>query len=195
MHAATAESHILSEKFAALHWQSLREGELSRELGLDAIYVFYDLLVNSSHGRVFYSKTTSGDILSLCCVLTDYDAFSRMLNRRLLAGVLKKIMLGKLSPFVLLKELQRRKRDLPVSLRKVHLGMIVRNAAYGPVATYRLTENLRDALAYLGSLGLKEVWASSLKTNQASILFLERNGFAKYCTHADIVFLTYLLKN
>lgn len=197
MKAATREEdpHLsLSNKFAALHWQSLGEGEFSRKLGPEAVRVFYNLLLNSAFGRVFHSETASGDILSLCCVFTDYDAFSRTLSKKLVPIVLTRVLLGKLSPLVLLQEGLRRKKDLPGDLRKFHLGMIVRNAEYGPIATRKLMENLRDALAYLGDLGVKELWASSLRTNHASIMFLARNGFTEYRSHSDIVFLTYSIK-
>lgn len=174
---------------AELHFNSLDRSEFSRQLGLKAVQIFYQLLLDCPWGKVFFSRRQSGAVVSLCCVFSDYVAFQKVLERKLLPLVFIRVVSFKLSPMVMLSEFRRQKKSLPSELVKCHLGMIARDESLAPASTASLLENMRMGLSYLKSEGFSRVWASALGSNQRSLVFLISNGFCEYELCSDTVFL------
>lgn len=184
----------LARRLAELHHAELPEGEFSRHLGLRAIEIFYEALLTSEHGRVFYTAATDGQVISLCCVVTGYDAFSRALRPRLMPMVLWRLLTLRLPPRVLLRELGRGRALEKLRAPSCHLGMIVRNPAFGPAATLKLLGNFREAIAHATDSGAAAIWASAHLENRPSSAFLCANGFAEVGQQDDIVLFERILE-
>jgi hypothetical protein len=193
MSVGIEDRNTLAARLAALHYGALSEIEFSKQLGVKAIEAFYAILLNSPHGRVFYTQGANGEILSLCCIFSDYQGFLAEVKRRLFPLILRGLLTGSLKLSILIAELRREKRDLDPDYKNTHLGMIASNSNYGPAATKGLIENYGQAIEYAKQRGIRRLWASTLITNRAALDFLLRSGFSEVHRRSDAIFLVYTL--
>jgi hypothetical protein len=184
------EDQPLASALAKLHFESLSEDDFSKQLGPRAIVIFYEELLRSGFGRAFYSRHSNGEIISVCCVFSDYPSFRSKLITRLLPLTLSSLLSGRLSISSVVAELRRQRGCVPSSFGKFHLGMVIRNSRFGPAATKRLIGNFAEGMDYLSRMGAHQLWASSLATNREALVFLRGNGFVEFDRREDTVYLT-----
>ena len=185
----------LAKRLAHLHYSEIGDSEFSKKLGLPALEVFYRTLVSSRYGEVFYSDAKSGEILSICCVISDIVAFNVELKKNLLWQVIFRILSLRLSIITVLKELRRQNDKPSFQNAKCHLGMIVRNSNFEPISTFKLAQNFKEGMDYAAALGCCSIWASAQRENEPSIKFLTSHQFKIISNEGDFVYLEADLKN
>jgi hypothetical protein len=180
---------VTAPTLAAFHLREIGKEELSALLGPQAVELFYRELLGSEDARVFFSTAEDGEILSLCCVLSDYPAFQRRMQRRLLPLVAKSLLKGRISLRQLLAERARAAEPVPESFRRFHLGMHIARSGSGPEGIARLMADTRKGLAWLREQGADRVWGRTRKENTAAHAFAVRLlGFQVLAEQADVVF-------
>lgn len=168
------------ELLSKLHYDALSDEDFSKVLGLEAIELFYSLLLQNKYGRVFYD-ISDGVVVSVCSVFYDYQRFRQHYMAKSFF-IIAKAVAG--NPRILGLIFGQLQDEYPKSLeacKSFHLGMIIRNKAFSDqkVAVRSFKENYTMGLRYLSLHGATHVWGSTLKTNSATVKFLLRNDYIK----------------
>ena len=178
------------KKIAETHFKNSPKSNLSVQLGLDTICIFYKTAFESEYAKVFYSSKDD-EILCASIVFINYLKFETELKKKLIWLILLKLFTFSIKLSVILDILKKKKIEKK-ALKKImincHLGMFFTNKKLKPESTFELIKNFKK-MHFFARQKSKNIWAVVDNNNKNALKFLEKLGYRTFFFSNNKIYL------
>lgn len=178
----------LVARTARAHHAHFDPQEFSVVCGPGVISRFYELVAESETATAFVVLRQS-EVVASVCAFRDYDAFHRKLARRMLPGILLRILSD---PFLILEVLRQARVRNPLDRRhrRFHIGaLFVRSEPVDLGVLNGFGQAYREAVDWLRQGGAGTIWISTRTDNTAAMRFFRNRGFGVVGESQGVTFM------
>lgn len=166
----------LIRHLSEFHYKSMSANDFSKKIGIQGLWIFYYILLNEKHGKVFYEINENNILSSVCIGFHKYKKFKIILTIHIFPILIYKLLTFQISLSVIFREAFINTPHQVKEIENSYLGFIGCSNELGIQGPLSLAKNYKRTVDYL-KRNESKVWGSTLFTNKKANQFLLRNKF------------------